>query len=78
MYEKLVLKYSALSEAIYLCKINLKNPNVCQGDKKDITNNFIQVMLEKFEPNTETSISVNGEPKYKIRVITIKKPKKVL
>jgi hypothetical protein len=69
MYEKLVLGYSPLTEEIYLGKTNPKKPNEWLGDKKNITNNFIQVMLQKFEPNTETTIKAGGEPKYKIIVI---------
>lgn len=71
MYEKLILGYSPISENIYLGKINPKKPNEWQGDKKDITNNFIQVMLQKFEPGTETEITVNGEVKYVVRVIEL-------
>lgn len=71
MYEKLELGYSPLTEKIYLGKTNPKKPNEWQGDKKDITNNFIQVMLQKFEPNTETDITVNGKPKFKIKVTEV-------
>lgn len=34
-----------------------------------MTNNFIQVMLQKFEPNTIQNISVNGENKYRVLVV---------
>ena len=71
MYEKLQIGYSPLSGNIYLGRTNPKKPNEWIGDKKDITNNFLQVLTQKFEPGTETDITVNGKPKYKVRVTEI-------
>ncbi len=68
MHEKLELGYSPLSKKIYLGKTKKNNPNEWSGEKKDITNNFLQVMLQKFEPNTITAISINGVNKYRILV----------
>lgn len=66
---KSVLGYSPLTERIYLGRTAKNNPNMWAGEKRDMTNNFIQVMLQKFEPNTIHNISVNGENKYRILVV---------
>ncbi len=68
MYEKLKLGYSPLSGKIYLGKTKKNKPNEWSGEKKDITSNFLQVMLQKFEPNTISAISINGVNKYRILV----------
>jgi hypothetical protein len=73
MYENLKLGVSPLTGNVFLGKVKKKKKpdqkyeEWCDG-KRDITNNFIQCVLDKFEPNTETGITVNGEPKYKIIV----------
>lgn len=63
-----VLGYSPLTEHIYLGKVNKKRPNEWLGEKRDMTSNFIQVLLQKFEPGTESTITVGGKPKYTITV----------
>jgi len=66
---KSVLGYSPLTGSIYLGRTAKNNPNMWAGEKRDMTNNFIQVMLQKFEPNTVQNISVNGENKYRVLVV---------
>ena len=69
---KLQLGYSPLTERIYLGKVNPKKPTEWVGEKRDVTSDFLQVMLQKFEPNTKTSITIEGKPKYEIIVKEIK------
>ncbi len=67
-YEKLQLGFSPLTERIYLGRVNPKKPNEWQGNKKDVTSNFISVLLQKFEPNTETTLTIDGKKKYTVTV----------
>ncbi len=67
---KLHLGYSPLSEKIYLGK---HKGNHWVGEKRDVTSEFIQVLLQKFEPNSTNNISVNGENRYRIIVVDIDK-----
>ena len=61
------LGYSPLTEKIYLGR---QKGNQWVGNTKcDVTNEFIGVMLQKFEPNTSQAISINGENKYKVIVV---------
>lgn len=69
---KLQLGYSPLSENIYLGRTNPKKPNEWIGEKRDVTSNFIQVMLQKFEPNTINNITINGETKFRVLVTEVK------
>lgn len=69
MSNKLQLGFSPLTEKIYLGKTKKSNPYEWAGEKTDVTNNFIQVMLQKFEPNTAQNISVDGKDKYRIIVV---------
>jgi len=62
------LGYSPLTGKIYIGKVNKRRPNEWSGKKIDMTSNFIQVMLQKFEPGFEHTITVDGKPKYKITV----------
>ena len=62
------LGYSPLTERIYIGTVNKKKPNEWSGKKIDMTSNFIQVLLQKFEPGTESTITVDGKPKYTITV----------
>jgi hypothetical protein len=77
-YEKLVLGFSPLTERVYLGKVNPKKKNEWSGDKKDITSNFIAVMLQKFEPNTETTLTVDGKKKYTVTVMPIEKKQVII
>lgn len=62
------LGYSPLTERIYMGTANKKKPNEWSGKKIDMTSNFIQVMLQKFAPGFEHTITIDGEPKYAITV----------
>ena len=64
------LGYSELTQRVYLGR---QNGNHFVGDKRDVTSEFIQIMLQKFSPNTSTGITVDGEKKYKIIVVDRKK-----
>ena len=67
---KLHLGYSPLTEKIYLGK---QNKNVWVGEKRDITNEFLQVMEQKFPINTIQNISINGINKYRVIVVDMEK-----
>lgn len=69
--KNLILGYSPLTEKIYLGRLKKNKPNEWAGEKKDMTSNFISVLLQKFEPGTETEITVDGNPKYSIVVRAI-------
>lgn len=73
---KLGLGYSPLSEKIYLGHTNTNRPNEWVGEKRDVTSDFIQVMLQKFAPDTESILTVSGKPKYNITVTTIEEEEK--
>jgi hypothetical protein len=62
---KLHLGYSPLTEKIYLGKQKGKE---WIGEKRDVTSEFIQTMLQKFEPEKENTITAGGVPKFKIVV----------
>lgn len=64
----LVLGYSPLTERVYLGKVNKKKRNEWSGKKRDVTSNFIQVLLQKFTPGTDCTITVNGKPKYSVQI----------
>ena len=63
---KLHLGHSPLTGNIYLGK---QRNNMWTGDKRDVTSEFITVMLQKFEPNTIQNISVDGENKHRVLVV---------
>jgi len=67
---KLHLGYSPLTANIYLGK---QKNNQWVGEKRDVTNEFISVMLQKFEPNSSQNISINGKNKYRVIVVDIEK-----
>ena len=66
MSSELKLGHSPLTDRIYL---GSQNKGIWSGKKRDITNDFIQVMLQKFEPNTAQKISIDGETKYGVIVV---------
>ena len=72
----LILGFSALTERIYLGRVSKRNHSQWRGEKLDITSNFIQVMLQKFKPGYETTVDVDGKPKYTVTVKEIKKARK--
>lgn len=65
--ENIEIGFSPLTQRIYIGRVSKKNKNMWAGVKKDITNNFLQVLLYKF-PIGEHEISINGKPKYKINI----------
>jgi len=73
----LTLGYSPLTERIYLGKTKKNNPSEWVGKKEDITSDFIQVMLQKFDTNTVSNIIVNGKGEYRILVVDMTKEIKV-
>ena len=73
MSRELKLGHSPLTGSIYL---GSQNKGMWSGKKRDVTNDFIQVMLQKFPPNTAQKISIDGETKY--RVIVVDTDKKVV
>jgi hypothetical protein len=68
----LVLGLSPITGTIYLGRLSKKNPNTWAGKKQDVTSNFIDVMLQKFEAGYEHDITVNGKVKFKVTVKEIK------
>ena len=64
--------YSPLSERVYIGRIN-KKKGTWVGEKKDITNDFIQVMFQKFPENTMQQITSNGKPTHRIFIVDIDK-----
>lgn len=69
-----MLGYSPLSGKVYLGKPKKNKPNEWAGKKVDITDNFMDVMLQKFEPNTETKITRSDDKgKSEKIVITVKR-----
>ena len=73
----LTLGHSPLTGQIYLGKVSKKNPNEWVGRKENKTSEFIQVMLQKYDPNTISNIPVNGETKYRVLVVDSTKEIKV-
>lgn len=67
----MIIGYSPLTDRVYLGNVAKNNPNQWVGNKTDITNNFIQVLLQKFEPGTESVIAIDGKNKYKVTVTEI-------
>ena len=68
MDNKLHLGHSPLTGNIYIGK---QKDNRWVGEKRDITNEFIQVMLHKFQPNTTQNITIDGKEKYRIVVVDV-------
>lgn len=56
---------SPISGKIYIGK---SKGNVWTGDKKDVTGNFIDVMLQKFNTGEIHMITANGNPEYTIEI----------
>lgn len=59
---------SHLTEEIYY---GVKEGNQFVGEINNITNDFLHVVLEKFEPNTICNITIDGVEKYRVLVIGI-------
>jgi hypothetical protein len=68
MYDNLVLGKGSLTDNIYIGTLNKAKTHWIH--KKDITNNFLQVVLERF--NGYEEILSDGKKKYKIRCEEVK------
>lgn len=62
MYERLEIGLSPITGKIYIGKTNQKKPHEWVGEKRDVTNNFLQVLIQKFEPGTSANITIDGKP----------------
>lgn len=59
------LGYSSLSEHVYWGKTNSDKPGIWTGDKKDVTENFLNVIIDGYlSKNTKRDIMVDGNIKY--------------
>lgn len=67
---KLHLGFSPLTGNIYLGK---QKNDQWSGEKRDVTNEFLQVMEQKFEINTLQNVSINGVNKYRVIVVDMDK-----
>lgn len=56
---KASINYSPLSGRIMLGRVN-QSTGVAIGEQRDVTSNFIGIMLEKFPINTMQNIESNG------------------
>ena len=62
------LLYSELTERIYWGTVNTKT-GIARSGKKDVTSDFISVMLQKFPPNFKQNIECNG--KFEAEIIVL-------
>jgi hypothetical protein len=62
---KLHLGFSPLTGRVYLGK---QRNDLWVGEKRDVTSEFTQVMLQIYEPGETRTITVNGVPKYSVTV----------
>jgi hypothetical protein len=65
--------YSPITGKVY---IGTHNGKVWRGDKNDITDDFIQVMIQKFPPGFSYTISIDGIDRYKFTVREIREEEK--
>lgn len=65
------LGYSPLTERVYWGKQNTETGTWVGNEKRDITSEFLQVMEHKFPVNTVQNVSVNGENKYRVIVVSM-------
>lgn len=75
MYENLRLGYSPLTQNVYLGRINPKKPGIWSGEKKDVTNEFISVLLNKFKEGEVHTLTINGTPTFELSIKRIKEEK---
>lgn len=61
---KMHLGFSPLTNRVYLGK---QNKDQWVGDKRDVTSEFLQVMLQMF-PIGDHTISSNGKTVYKLKI----------
>jgi hypothetical protein len=67
---KMHLGHSPLTGRIYLGR---QKDNHWVGQKRDVTNEFLQVMEQKFPINTSQNISVDGVNKYRVIILDMEK-----
>lgn len=72
MYENLRLGYSPLTQNVYLGRINPKKPGIRSWEKKDVTNEFISVLLRKFKEGEMHTLTINGIPTFELFIKRIK------
>ena len=61
------LGYSSLSERVYWGRTNSDKPGIWVGDKKDVTENFLNVLIDGYlSKNTKRDIMVDGKIKYSL------------
>lgn len=70
MSNKLKLGFNPIDKRVYLGR---QKDGIWSGDKRDVTNDFLQVMEHKFPINTAQNISINGENRYRVLVIDMDK-----
>lgn len=71
------LMYSELTSKVYWGAVNNKT-GIARSGKKDVTSEFIQVMLQKFPVNFSQEIVANGEHKATVIVLDKEKSHKYL
>lgn len=62
------LLYSELTGHVYWGTMNL-DTGIARGNKKDVTSDFIGIMLQKFPPNFKQDIVCNG--KFEAEIIVL-------
>ncbi len=67
------LMYSPLTSKVYWGRMNTKSGVVVGNNKKDITSDFIGVMLQKFTINTSQNVTSNGKLECVVMVLDDKK-----
>lgn len=67
---KMHLGLSSLTGKIYLGR---QKNGLWVGEKRDVTNEFLQVMEQKFQINTAKTISCDGVDEYRVIVIDMSK-----
>jgi hypothetical protein len=70
------LMFSPLSEKIYWGKMNVKTGVSVGNNQKDITSDFISIMLQKFALNTRQDITANGKVECVVFVVDEEKARR--
>lgn len=63
------LMFSPLTEKVYWGRMNVKTGMSVGDNQKDITSDFISIMLQKFQLNTKQNISCNGKTEAVVFVV---------
>lgn len=63
------LMYSPLTEKVYWGKINVKTGVSVGSNQKDITSDFIGILLQKFPISTSQKIITNGKHECSVYVV---------